>query len=71
MSTEPCGNPADVENALALVRTGAATTEEAAAKCGLTPEALQSRIAAAPPATPSTAKRKSWSPLEVTFWLPY
>ena len=69
MSSEPGANPADVENAIALFRTGAATIEEAAAKCGLTPAALQSRIAAAPPAT--SAKRKSWSPLEVTFWLPY
>jgi hypothetical protein len=70
MSTEPRKDPAEVENAIERVRTGTGTIDQAAAQCAVAPEALQPRIAAPQPA-PSMTKRKSWSPLEVTFWLPY
>ena len=71
MSTEPRKDLAEVEKAIERVRTGAETIEEAAAKVAVGPEELQTRIAAAPQTPPSAPRRKSWSPLEVTFWLPY
>jgi hypothetical protein len=60
--TENTPDEAKLARARSRISAGA-TLEQAAAECGIEPATLKKLLEA-------TAKRKTWSRFEVTFWLP-